>query len=110
MREPDIAPRPGSPGRGRRANIRARRIDVIVVYKVDRLTRSLADFAKLVAHDCAPAVRFKAALPAFSVRRRTASLVLGIAAIWKTIAESLALRGVNSLARHLSRLNTNLVE
>src|SRR3954462_8512038 len=28
--------------------IRARKIDVIVVYKVDRLTRSLADFAKLV--------------------------------------------------------------
>ena len=36
-------------------DIRARKIDVIVVYKVDRLTRSLADFAKLVelfdAHD-----------------------------------------------------------
>ena len=30
------------------ADIRARKIDVIVVYKVDRLTRSLADFAKLV--------------------------------------------------------------
>ena len=30
-------------------DIRARRIDVIVVYKVDRLTRSLADFAKLRA-------------------------------------------------------------
>jgi site-specific DNA recombinase len=29
-------------------DIRSRRIDVIVVYKVDRLTRSLADFAKLV--------------------------------------------------------------
>src|ERR1700761_2373900 len=29
-------------------DIRARRVDVIVVYKVDRLTRSLADFAKLV--------------------------------------------------------------
>src|SRR5271169_5828906 len=28
--------------------VRARRIDVIVVYKVDRLTRSLVDFAKLV--------------------------------------------------------------
>ena len=27
---------------------RPRRIDVVVVYKVDRLTRSLADFAKLV--------------------------------------------------------------
>jgi site-specific DNA recombinase len=28
--------------------VRVRRIDIIVVYKVDRLTRSLADFAKLV--------------------------------------------------------------
>src|SRR6476620_5002057 len=28
--------------------IRDRRIDIVVVYKVDRLTRSLADFAKLV--------------------------------------------------------------
>jgi site-specific DNA recombinase len=30
------------------ADVEARRVDVIVVYKVDRLTRSLADFAKLV--------------------------------------------------------------
>ena len=30
------------------ADIRAGKIDVIIVYKVDRLTRSLADFAKLV--------------------------------------------------------------
>ena len=30
------------------ADIRAGRIDVVVVYKVDRLTRSLADFARLV--------------------------------------------------------------
>jgi site-specific DNA recombinase len=30
------------------AEVQAKRIDVIVVYKVDRLTRSLADFAKLV--------------------------------------------------------------
>jgi site-specific DNA recombinase len=29
-------------------DIRARKLDVIVVYKVDRLTRSLADFATLV--------------------------------------------------------------
>src|ERR1700723_467513 len=28
--------------------VRSRKIDIIVVYKVDRLTRSLADFAKLV--------------------------------------------------------------
>jgi site-specific DNA recombinase len=30
------------------ADVKARKVDVIVVYKVDRLTRSLADFAKLV--------------------------------------------------------------
>src|SRR5262245_36158072 len=30
------------------ADIDARRIDVVVVYKVDRLSRSLMDFAKLV--------------------------------------------------------------
>jgi site-specific DNA recombinase len=29
-------------------DVQARRVDVIIVYKVDRLTRSLADFAKLV--------------------------------------------------------------
>jgi DNA invertase Pin-like site-specific DNA recombinase len=29
-------------------DIEARKIDVVVVYKVDRLTRSLADFAKIV--------------------------------------------------------------
>src|SRR5206468_1083867 len=30
------------------ADVRACRIDIVVVYKVDRLTRSLADFAKLI--------------------------------------------------------------
>ncbi len=30
------------------ADIALRRIDIVVVYKVDRLTRSLADFAKLI--------------------------------------------------------------
>ena len=30
------------------ADTRAHRIDIVVVYKVDRLTRSLTDFAKLV--------------------------------------------------------------
>ena len=30
------------------ADIDAGKIDVVVVYKVDRLTRSLADFAKMV--------------------------------------------------------------
>jgi DNA invertase Pin-like site-specific DNA recombinase len=43
------------------ADIRARKVDIAVVYKLDRLTRSLADFAKLVevfeAHGEPPRVR-----------------------------------------------------
>src|SRR5258705_2010579 len=39
-------------------DIRARKIDVIVVYKADRLTRSLADFAKLVELSDAHGVSF----------------------------------------------------
>ncbi|WP_234027152.1 recombinase family protein [Erythrobacter sp. KY5] len=38
------------------ADIEAGRIDIVVVYKIDRLTRSLADFARIVeifeTHDC----------------------------------------------------------
>ena len=34
------------------ADVAAKRIDIIVVYKVDRLTRSLLDFAKLVEGCC----------------------------------------------------------
>ena len=32
------------------ADIEAGKVNVVVVYKVDRLTRSLADFAKIVEH------------------------------------------------------------
>ena len=39
-------------------DIRAGRIDIVVVYKVDRLTRSLADFARLVEIFDAQAVSF----------------------------------------------------
>jgi len=38
--------------------IRAGRIDIVVVYKVDRLTRSLADFARVVGIFDAQGVRF----------------------------------------------------
>ena len=48
-------------------HVQARRIDVIVVYKVDRLTRSLADFAKLVETFDAHGVSF------VSVTRRTST-------------------------------------
>ena len=38
----------GRPCSGLLADVRARQVDIVVVYKVDRLTRSLADFAKLI--------------------------------------------------------------
>src|SRR5215212_1719441 len=46
--------------------IRSRRIDVIVVYKVDRLTRSLTDFAKLVELFDAHGVSFVSVTQAFN--------------------------------------------
>jgi len=49
--------------------VRARKIDVIVVYKVDRLTRSLADFAKLVELFDEHEVSF-VSLPNPSIRHR----------------------------------------
>jgi site-specific DNA recombinase len=51
------------------ADIAARKIDVVVVYKVDRLTRSLADFAKLVELFEAHGVSFVSVTQQFNVRR-----------------------------------------
>ena len=59
-------------------DVRARRIDVIVVYKVDRLTRSLADFAKLVelfdAHD----VSFVSVTQSFNTTTSMGRLTLNV--------------------------------
>jgi DNA invertase Pin-like site-specific DNA recombinase len=48
-------------------DVQARKIDVIVVYKVDRLTRSLADFAKLVELFDAHRVSFISVAQAFNM-------------------------------------------
>ena len=64
-------------------HVRARKIDVIVVYKVDRLTRSLADFAKLVELFDAHGVSFNWAAEAFntttSMGRLTLNMLLSFA-------------------------------
>src|ERR1700733_14281465 len=64
-------------------DVRARKIDVIVVYKVDRLTRSLADFAKLVELFDAHAVSFISVTQAFntttSMGRLTLNMLLSFA-------------------------------
>jgi len=64
-------------------DIRARRIDVIVVYKVDRLTRSLADFAKLVelfdAHGVSHSFRSpSSSTPTTSMGRLTLNVLLSL--------------------------------
>jgi DNA invertase Pin-like site-specific DNA recombinase len=60
------------------AAIRERRIDVIVVYKVDRLTRSLADFAKLVELFDAHEVSFVSVTQAFNTTNSMGRLTLNV--------------------------------
>src|SRR5271169_3405650 len=59
-------------------DIRARKIDVVVVYKVDRLTRSLADFAKLIELFDAHAVSFVSVTQSFTTTSSMGRLTLTI--------------------------------
>jgi DNA invertase Pin-like site-specific DNA recombinase len=54
------------------------RIDVIVVYKVDRLTRSLADFAKLVELFDAHGVSFVSVTQQFNTTTSMGRLTLNV--------------------------------
>jgi Resolvase, N terminal domain len=58
--------------------IRSRKIDVIVVYKVDRLTRSLADFAKLVELFDAHGVSFVSVTQQFNTTTSMGRLTLNV--------------------------------
>src|SRR3979411_2716219 len=59
-------------------DIRARKIDVIVVYKDDRLTRSLADFAKLVELFDAQGVSFVSVTQQFNTTSSMGRLTLNV--------------------------------
>ena len=58
--------------------VRARRIDVIVVYKVDRLTRSLAGFAKIVETLDAADASFVSVTQAFNTTTSMGRLTLNV--------------------------------
>jgi site-specific DNA recombinase len=60
------------------ADIRARKVDVVVVYKVDRLTRSLADFAKLVEVFETHGVSFVAVTQQFNTTTSMGRLTLNV--------------------------------
>src|ERR1700731_1472442 len=56
--------------------IQARRVDIVVVYKVDRLTRSLADFAKIVEIFDAKGSSFVSVTPQFKTATSMGRLTL----------------------------------
>ena len=60
------------------ADVAARRIHIIVVYKVDRLTRSLADFAKLVELFDANGVSFVSVTQQFNTTTSMGRLTLNV--------------------------------
>jgi site-specific DNA recombinase len=60
------------------ADIAAGKIDIIVVYKVDRLTRSLADFAKLVELFDAQSVSFVSVTQSFNTTSSMGRLTLNV--------------------------------
>jgi site-specific DNA recombinase len=60
------------------ADIRTGRIDIVVVYKVDRLTRALADFARLVEIFDAQAVSFVSVTQPFNTTSSMGRLTLNV--------------------------------
>ncbi|MDP4026654.1 recombinase family protein [Methylobacterium sp. NEAU 140] len=60
------------------AAVRERRVDVIVVYKVDRLTRALSDFARLVELFDAHAASFVSVTQAFNTTTSMGRLTLNV--------------------------------
>ena len=59
-------------------DVRAGKIDVVVVYKVDRLTRSLTDFAKIVEIFDAKGVSFVSVTQAFNTTSSMGRLTLNV--------------------------------
>src|SRR6516162_9106615 len=59
-------------------DVRCRKVDVILVYKVDRLTRSLADFAKLVELFDAHGVSFVSVTQQFNTATSMGRLTLNV--------------------------------
>jgi site-specific DNA recombinase len=59
-------------------DVQGRRIDIVVVYKVDRLTRSLADFAKLIELFETHRVSFVSVTQSFNTRSSMGRLTLNV--------------------------------
>ena len=60
------------------ADIDAGRVDIVVVYKVDRLTRSLADFARIIERFDNKGISFVSVTQAFNTTNSMGRLTLNV--------------------------------
>ncbi|GAM96856.1 site-specific recombinase [alpha proteobacterium U9-1i] len=60
------------------ADVKAKRVDIVVVYKVDRLTRSLADFAKIMEVLDAASASFVSVTQSFNTTTSMGRLTLNV--------------------------------
>ena len=67
------------------ADVQGGRIDAVVVYKVDRLTRALADFARIVAIFDAAGVSFVAVTQSFNTTSSMGRLTLNVLALLRAV-------------------------
>jgi len=84
------------------AHIEEKRVDVIVVYKVDRLTRSLSDFSKMVDLFDRHSVSFVAVTQQFNTTTSMGRLTLNVLA--KYSREELASLVFNSMQHARMRI------
>ena len=96
-------------------DVKAHKVDTIVVYKVDRLTRSLADFAKIVETLDACGVSFVSVTQQFntttSMGRLTLNILLSFAQFEREVAGERIRDKVAASKRKgmwIGRLNTSL--
>ena len=76
------------------ADIEAGKVDVVVVYKVDRLTRALSDFARLVEVFDANHVSFVSVTQAFNTTTSMGRLTLNVLLSFAQFERDTNLRGI----------------
>jgi DNA invertase Pin-like site-specific DNA recombinase len=83
------------------ADVKAGKIDVIVVYKVDRLTRSLADFAKLVELFDGQGVSFVSVTQQFNTTTSMGRLTLNVLLSFAQFETRIELKRARAIHRQL---------
>ena len=83
-------------------DITAGKVKIVVVYKVDRLTRSLADFAKLVELFDAHGVSFVSVTQQFNTTSSMGRLTLNVLLSFAQFEREVTVRGFVTRFRHLN--------